>query len=810
MRSILDYLRARPTRGGVERAAWRMRAAVAVMATLGFAAGARGDNLVNKDPAGSQQDSPSICVTYHDTYGYNLVAFWVNRMSGFPGIGRFSCAISQTDPPSFERLEEPPPPAGYYWWHCPIVRAPAIGQDSRGTFYLFGQLRTLGTPSGHAVGFLRGNVTSTTSVTWSAPQVLQAFIANNQTTYHTGNMAMDVDPQNGTIHLLYGNMNTSEPTNALVHLSSTNGGDTWSAPAWIGVDSTTTEQPEIKCGPVADELSVLWSERTTGKYSNILGMHSTNGGAAYGPVTTVMRRANQYQGGPGDIGYLGAGFSSTLDRSTGASNGSVVFGATCPMDLSTDTFPDLATAPQVVESEPNDTPAASTPIPNPGSVIRGTISTTAPPDTDYFALPMTAGQTMDVLMDSTSASLGSCGIEWIGPDGRSILCRTYWDRLGFTAPSGGTYFLRLSRVTTATGAYRVRLTGSRAPAPGARDQRDVVLSRLSGGSWTGAQINTGTTLGYEESGIALTWNLDGYLYATWTEFDVAPGRSISRQALSRSSDGGATWSAPVSISGVPTDWMEVQSTPAFVHLHMGTRSDAQTDGLGMYFVWTDGRNGDPDVFFRGVRRQIFLEDPTPFTATAHPGETVNAARMLRNGDDLFPFGVRIWGKITERDWGALPTNSAALGPGETAHLTYTFTVPDTAAPGTVSINVTYGSDASKTDYASATLQLQILGPAGVEDPRTARFALEPVAPNPARSSAKVDWSLSRAGHARLAVYDLNGRRVRMLVQGDLDAGQHHRAWDGTNDHGAPVSPGMFFIRMEAEGRVLSRRFVWLR
>jgi flagellar hook assembly protein FlgD len=68
----------------------------------------------------------------------------------------------------------------------------------------------------------------------------------------------------------------------------------------------------------------------------------------------------------------------------------------------------------------------------------------------------------------------------------------------------------------------------------------------------------------------------------------------------------------------------------------------------------------------------------------------------------------------------------------------------------------------------------------------------------------MQFSLSRSGNVSLVIYDLVGRRVRGLVDGAMSAGVHQAAWDLRNDDGSQVPAGVYFVRMKAEGSVLTR------
>jgi hypothetical protein len=84
--------------------------------------------------------------------------------------------------------------------------------------------------------------------------------------------------------------------------------------------------------------------------------------------------------------------------------------------------------------------------------------------------------------------------------------------------------------------------------------------------------------------------------------------------------------------------------------------------------------------------------------------------------------------------------------------------------------------------------------------RPAVFALERGRPNPFAGATAVRFALARAGTARLVLYDVQGRAVRTLWNGPAAAGPHELVWDGRNDRGAPLPSGVYFARLQADGR----------
>ena len=82
-------------------------------------------------------------------------------------------------------------------------------------------------------------------------------------------------------------------------------------------------------------------------------------------------------------------------------------------------------------------------------------------------------------------------------------------------------------------------------------------------------------------------------------------------------------------------------------------------------------------------------------------------------------------------------------------------------------------------------------------PRTAR--LLPAYPNPFNPRTRVSFETSREGHVSLQVYDIAGRLVRTLSQGQRAAGLHSETWDGTNGQGWAMASGVYMLSLRVEG-----------
>lgn len=63
---------------------------------------------------------------------------------------------------------------------------------------------------------------------------------------------------------------------------------------------------------------------------------------------------------------------------------------------------------------------------------------------------------------------------------------------------------------------------------------------------------------------------------------------------------------------------------------------------------------------------------------------------------------------------------------------------------------------------------------------------------------KFRWDLARSGQVKLAIYDLRGRLVRKLVDGELAGGPHEFNWLGTDDMGRQSPSGVYLVRFDTD------------
>ena len=80
------------------------------------------------------------------------------------------------------------------------------------------------------------------------------------------------------------------------------------------------------------------------------------------------------------------------------------------------------------------------------------------------------------------------------------------------------------------------------------------------------------------------------------------------------------------------------------------------------------------------------------------------------------------------------------------------------------------------------------------------YALFANFPNPFNPSTSIEYALPEAAVVELAIYDILGQRVRMLVAGQLQgAGFYRLVWDGRDHADRAVASGVYFYRLTTAG-----------
>lgn len=115
------------------------------------------------------------------------------------------------------------------------------------------------------------------------------------------------------------------------------------------------------------------------------------------------------------------------------------------------------------------------------------------------------------------------------------------------------------------------------------------------------------------------------------------------------------------------------------------------------------------------------------------------------------------------------------------------------------------------DIDGRPMQVKIEAEGDLPLPRGgAALELSEAVPNPFNPRTAFELRLARPARVEVSIFDLAGRRVRMLLAADLAEGAHSLVWDGTDDKQQSVASGAYFVRAAGMGHDLSRRLMLIR
>ncbi len=90
------------------------------------------------------------------------------------------------------------------------------------------------------------------------------------------------------------------------------------------------------------------------------------------------------------------------------------------------------------------------------------------------------------------------------------------------------------------------------------------------------------------------------------------------------------------------------------------------------------------------------------------------------------------------------------------------------------------------------------------------FDLRQNYPNPFNPSTEIAFGLPKEDVVKLVVYNVLGAQVRTLAEGKFGVGYHSLIWDGADDFGRLVGPGMYFYRLETSSTTLTKKMIFLK
>jgi hypothetical protein len=103
-----------------------------------------------------------------------------------------------------------------------------------------------------------------------------------------------------------------------------------------------------------------------------------------------------------------------------------------------------------------------------------------------------------------------------------------------------------------------------------------------------------------------------------------------------------------------------------------------------------------------------------------------------------------------------------------------------------------------------------LGLSRIARPAPEEYSLSDAYPNPFNPTTTLSFSVPTEGVVSLNIYDMTGRMVSTLVDGNLEQGYHSITWNGKDSNGHAVSSGMYIYSLNGEGVSITKKMVMMK
>jgi hypothetical protein len=628
------------------------------------------------------------------------------------------------------------------------------------------------------------------------------------------------DRASSVLYLCYTHR-TSINENTIQFVRSTDSGGSWSAPSRLSGDLCNTAQ--LVLGPDG-ALFVAWEDY---QQKAIIGRRSTDTGVSFGPEFAI---------GPihDNLGFSPPGWHSSVsrdppvdwravcmdvpafiglaaDRSSGPYRGSL-YAVWTEHGLGT-VDPDPIRV--LGETEPNDVFANATPIAIGDDVSGVMVSADVPPytgDCDSFVFEGTAGTTIQIKGGATNCIInGPClplamGVSvWGGGDVNAL------GRIGcgtvdatdvippviYTLPHTGRYYLRMDWCyTPSTVFYAFSLREYHiTPGQSARDHRDVVLARSrDGGTTWSDKVRVNDDLPrYDNSIPAVAVDDRGLVHVAWYDRRDEPDYSARVHTYwTFSDDGGVTFAPSLRVSAQPSDALGTLIDDGARWL-VGDHLALDAEGDRVHLVWTHVPIGGGGKIYTSTITDV----PTSTIVQRFAAELIAQRVRLRwsVGDGGEVVGFRVHRAVGDADF-AFHHYVTARGLRE-------YEWDDAAVvAGTeyrYRLEVVFRD---RTSVWEGPVAVTVAGPAAVLRWRAA-------APNPFSDSVELRLDAPPGVPTRVAVYDVMGHEVA-LVHPEPAADHWIVRWNGRDERGRIVAPGVYLVRAERGAASVTQRVIRMR
>ncbi len=185
------------------------------------------------------------------------------------------------------------------------------------------------------------------------------------------------------------------------------------------------------------------------------------------------------------------------------------------------------------------------------------------------------------------------------------------------------------------------------------------------------------------------------------------------------------------------------------------------------------------TFLIGLSTLGFAQCTITSAVVTPTGLTVNATQT-GTGATMAGYG---W------DWGD------ATSPSTTQNATHTY-----ATAGTYIVCAVY-VDITNTSCVDTSCQAVTVAAVGITEANSGINSIS-TSPNPFGAATTFNVNLTSNSDVEISVFDITGKKVETLKDGEMSAGQHAIVWTPEN-----LADGVYFVQMVIDGQVQTQKIV---
>jgi hypothetical protein len=91
----------------------------------------------------------------------------------------------------------------------------------------------------------------------------------------------------------------------------------------------------------------------------------------------------------------------------------------------------------------------------------------------------------------------------------------------------------------------------------------------------------------------------------------------------------------------------------------------------------------------------------------------------------------------------------------------------------------------------------------------ASFELDQNYPNPFNAETVISYYLQKRRDIEISIFNIRGQKICQLYKGTQSSGKHKLRWDGRDNEGFESASGIYFLKLETENFIITRKMIML-